>query len=225
MCAVETRRGCGWRKIGGLYLVAGGHAVPCDRFPLQLTVCPTCSQGIKQSRGWTWIDPNTLFNGVHKHCKDQFACPLCMDPAAMGKSGLLWVGERFYRTPRHFLNEVMSMGLSRRISAVPRGFEVGKTWVLVAHPHAVDCGACRGIGKITNSENLDYEKCKICEGKGGLPAIFYVCRPQRIEKILPESQRDSVEAQNLAKRGITPVYVPDDDPDHQGTAYDDEEEE
>ena len=32
-------------------------------------------------------------------------------------------------------------------------------------------------------------------------------------------------AQNLAKRGITPVYVPDDDPDHQGTVYDDEEEE
>jgi hypothetical protein len=29
----------------------------------------------------------------------------------------------------------------------------------------------------------------------------------------------------LTEKGITPVFVPDDDPDHQGTVYDKEEEE
>ncbi len=56
----EAARGCGYRKAGGKYLVSGGEMLPCGRLPLELTVCPCCSQGIKQSRGWTWIDPEKL---------------------------------------------------------------------------------------------------------------------------------------------------------------------
>lgn len=66
----------------------------------------------------------------------------------------------------------------------------------------------------------------VCEGKGHkfLPGIFKVWRPSRIEKILPESQRNSPEIAELEEKGITPVFVPDDDPDHQGTVYDKPEE-
>lgn len=39
--AVETKRGCGYRKIGGLYLVAGNLSEPCDRLPWPLHVYPT----------------------------------------------------------------------------------------------------------------------------------------------------------------------------------------
>ena len=57
-----------------------------------------------------------------------------------------------------------------------------------------------------------------------LPGIFKVWRPDRIEKILPESKRGSEEHLELAERGITAVFVPDNDPDHQGTVYDKDEE-
>jgi hypothetical protein len=36
---------------------------------------------------------------------------------------------------------------------------------------------------------------------------------------------DSSEVKELLDKGITPVFVPDDDPDHQGSVYDKEEEE
>ena len=29
--ASEPKRGCGYRKIGGTYLVGGGIGIPCDR--------------------------------------------------------------------------------------------------------------------------------------------------------------------------------------------------
>ena len=60
MVNIETRydreRGCGWRKHGGTYLVtASTLADPCNRMPLPLTVCGTCSRGIHQTRSWTWL--------------------------------------------------------------------------------------------------------------------------------------------------------------------------
>lgn len=224
--AVEAKRGCGYRKIGGLYLVSGPGGLPCDRLPIPLTVCPVCSHGFKQTRGFTWVDVNGLVGGVHRDCKDEFPCPLCMATSEMGKAGLLWIGTQFYKSPAEFNKEAAELGVSRRISAVPRGFKVGETWILLAHPKTIqaDCAACEGKGYIGGiGEN---EVCDGCEGKGTKhqPAIFKVWRPDRIEKILPESKRGSEEALELAERGITPVFVPDNDPDHQGTVYDKEEE-
>lgn len=55
--AVEARRGCGFRKVGGLYMVSGALSSPCERLPLELHVCPVCNAGIKQTRAWQWIKP------------------------------------------------------------------------------------------------------------------------------------------------------------------------
>jgi hypothetical protein len=63
--AVEAKRGCGHRKVGGLYLVSGDTFVYCDRLPFKLDVCPCCGGGIKQARGTTWIQPLDLFEGDH----------------------------------------------------------------------------------------------------------------------------------------------------------------
>ncbi|GAI07705.1 unnamed protein product [marine sediment metagenome] len=96
--AVEERRGCGFRKVGGMYLCGEYISSPCDRMPFPLTVCPVCGQGIKVSRGFTEVNPFRLW-GPHESiakkgggivediiyeaykCKDKFRpCLLCDPP-------------------------------------------------------------------------------------------------------------------------------------------------
>lgn len=234
--AVEARRGCGYRKVGGLYLVSEPGGVPCDRLPFALTVCPVCSCGIKQSRGFTWVNARALFGGVHMECSDdthRHWCPVCS--GSIERAGLLWIGEKFYKTPGEFARESDALGVSRRIAAVPRGFVVGETWVLLAHPKACLVPAERCHKPIEGTQNL----CTQVEGHDEpcrclaldidtpavkpAPGIAQVWKPQRLEKILKESARDSKEVAELEKRGITPVFVPDDDRDHQGSVHDKED--
>jgi rubredoxin len=267
--AVEAKRGCGYRKIGGLYLVSGGGGIACDRLPIPLTVCPTCSHGFKQARGWTWIDVAGLVGGAHEDCSDEFPCPLCKEVEQMGRAGMLWIGERFYKTPEEFNREGVALGVSRRIKAVPRGFEVGKTWVLLAHPLTIEVPNCmnRDCGHPTKAhgpQGCRWDAKCTCEENPvtHLPGIFKVWRPTRIEKILPDTLKkcevkigdglavvvaDSIaalalvdattgegkkadwrylddEVNKLVSQGITPVFVPASDPDHQGSVYDVEEE-
>ena len=163
--AIEARRGCGFRKVGGLYMVGSGFGTPCDRLPYILEVCPCCGAGIKQTRGWTWVTPELLFGGNHTFgssldkgeslCRCKTACPLCHNVKGMGKAGLLWVGAQFYPTIEHFEAEAKALGVSRRITAIPRDFEMGKTWILFAHP--------RGVIKATGELTAAY-----------VPAIFRV---------------------------------------------------
>jgi hypothetical protein len=233
--AVEPIRGCGYRKIGGLYLVSGSRGVVCDRLPIPLEVCPTCHHGIKQSRGWTWVDAAELIGGLHPECQDDFPCPLCMTPEDLGRCGLLWIGEKYYPTPRDFDYEAQRLGVSRRISAIPRGFKVGETWILFAHPAAVEkIGTCECGHDWTEHCANGFGPCGKCEKNACqlfrvlmIQGIFKVWRPERIEKIVPESWKVNPEKfdelQDLADKGITPVFVPDDDPDHRGRNGDDED--
>jgi len=203
--AVESRRGCGYRKVGGLYLVADGSGSSCCRLPIELNICPCCSGGIKQSRGWTWINPVLMFGENYKpNCN---GCP-AGNPAMLGeKAGLLWVGEQFYKNAGEFNTEANELGISRRIAAIPRDFKLGETWVLLAHPKAVKVEV--------KSENqliptIEYR-----------PGVFRIFKPSRLEKIITESMAaDKDEMARLEKAGITPVIVPDDDKDHMGSVYD-----
>lgn len=237
--SVEAKRGCGWRKIGGLYLVGGGVSIHCDRLPFELTTCPCCSQGVKQARGFTWIDMGKLFNGPHMviktlqpveffpgkiiDLKHNFHncpchCPLCSVPETLGRAGLLWVGSKFYKTPADFIKEGGQLGFSRRIKTVPQGFKIGETYIMLAHSKAVKTlqpHQTLGEGEIGITDPVISYK----------PGIFYAWLPNRLEKIVKESTRDSEEVKALEKRGITPVFVPDDDPDHQGNVHDDFENE
>lgn len=221
--------------MGGLYFVSRGRGMFCDRLPIPLEVCPTCGHGIKQSRGFTWVDVEALVGGLHPNCADSFPCPLCMKPDQLRKSGLLWIGERFYKTAEEFLREADELGISRRISAIPRGFKVGETWILLAHPKAIACPLnCERCSQMMTLENRDDESvlhCQICGHETPLyrPGVFRLFCPERIEKLVPESWRADPawphpSLRELEEKGITPVFVPDDDPDHRGTVYDDEEE-
>lgn len=51
-------------------------------------------------------------------------CPLATK--LFGKAGLLWIGEQYYKPPRDFITEADRLGVSRRIGAIPRQFEIGK---------------------------------------------------------------------------------------------------
>lgn len=207
--AIEPRRGCGYRKVGGLYLCSDNAGGPCCRLPLLLTVCPTCNAGIKQTRTFQWIDPRPWFaDGACTASKGQeLHCPVAR--GGLGERvGLMWVGEQFYKTPAHFQREAMDLGISRRIAGVPRGLELGVTWVLLCHPKV--CSA------------LDVETGKLV----WTPGIFRIMRPTRIDKIVLASEAaDAAAMAKLTEAGITPVVVPDDDKDHQGSVYDREDDE
>ena len=208
----EGRRGCGFRKPGGMYLVCKDDGKPCGKLPVETTICPTCGAGIRPARGWTWVDGDALVTSrkcphEKKHCR---GCPLSKK---IGRVGLLWIGRAFYKTPLDWLNESIRMGVSRRINKVPRGFVVGETWVLVAHREAVPkpCPMCNGSGKTTNKTALGLESigpCERCDKTGTIhtPGIFHVFKPTAIEYVITGHETaDELEA--IVKRGLTPVKV------------------
>lgn len=205
--AIEPKRACGYRKVGATYLVGPLGDEKCHLLPVKLGICPTCNTGIKQTRGWTWVDPLGLWDSKWSnkyecagegysanHCDD---CPLCnLDNFNGDKAGLLWVGENFYENPKDFLKEAVELGVSKRISAVPNGFIAGMDYVLLAHPSAIEGN---------NPPNYVDPK----------PGIFLLWKPARIEKIITETMSKNEKLmETLTNRGICPVIVPDDDPDH-----------
>jgi hypothetical protein len=179
---VDSERGCGWRKAGGLYLVSSGLSRPCGMLPVRLERCPTCDCGIKPTRGWTWVNAEALVAG--KTCDaDAAACAACPLSQGIGRAGLLWIGEQFYATPEDFTREAARMGVSRRISAVPRGFELGKTWVLVAHR------------KVFRNPDGSYT--------GG---IFHAFTPSAVEYVVKGDETEEQLAK-MIEDGVTPVRV------------------
>ena len=209
--AIESRRGCGFRKVGGLYLVCDAQGFGCGRLPVPLTVCPCCDGGIKQARGWTWIDPVALLS--NHPCKldcvttavlqqGRASCPLSDLNVIGDQAGLLWVGERFYPTPDHFRQEARHLGISKRISGVPHELVIGETWVMLAHPKA--------------AKKFDEELGVMVE----CPGIFQAFQPQRLEMLITETDtKNETLMKRLERQNITPVIVPDDDMDHRGSVY------
>lgn len=205
---VETARGCGHRKGGGIYLVSGGLSEPCPKLPIELYVCPTCNQGIKQTRGFTWILPSPLLDpGPHGSEEHDHVCPLGSDYTDEHwvhgeRAGLIWIGAAFYPTPEAFMQEAQRMGVSRRISQVPRDLKIGETWIALAHPNAV-AGECEHGSPAGHF-------CPSCpafksagEWRGGVVTFF---RPQALEYIVSGEESDE-ELDALEKRGFRLVRV------------------
>lgn len=189
----EAKRGCGYRKPGGLYMMAGGVMAPCGKLPQELTVCPCCHAGIKPARGWTWIDPRPLF--AEKPCElrkaGEVACQCILYSANLPeRMGLLWIGEKFYPTPEDFTKEAYAQGVSRRITAVPKDFEVGKTWVAFAHRKGILVAG----DKLPDEPDLF------------LQAIVGVFRPTHIEYCVKEDDSEE-KLEAMEKRGITLVRL------------------
>lgn len=198
----EGKRGCGYRKGGGLYLVSGGIQMPCGRLPIPLTVCPCCSAGIKPSRGWTWVDADKLAEST-KCNRSERDCIFCPLGDKLGKAGLLWVGEKFYPTPGHFTAEAMKLGISRRIHQIPRDFVLGNTYVLFAHRKVVPPAVPEWISRGESQAFVDHDDALT-------PGVFNIFLPQAIEYIVTD-QETTEQLEALAKRGFTLVRVHRDD--------------
>lgn len=201
----EAKRGCGFRKEGGLYLITDGLPVWCGKLPLRLEKCPTCGHGIKHSRAWTWIDAKELFKG--KRCKNPKCGTWCALKKPPEKMGLVWIGERFY-TPDTFSDEASLLGISRRIKFIPHGFQLGRDHVALAHLSAI-MDRCPECAKKHGARNKLVKKgCKTCKGKGQLPVpgIFMVFKPQRIEYVVT-GKESKEELERMEKRGITLVRL------------------
>lgn len=222
---IEAKRGCGFRKVGGLYLVGAGLGVTCDRLPYRIEVCPTCGEGIKPSRGIRWMDGKKFFGGnCDKLLQETFLpgeiqkepvadchlhhCAIC-NSDELGKVGLMWVGEKYYPTPEIFITEAQWRGVCKRIPAVPKDVDLGKTWVLLAHPKGIEKRQIDKHGKrlMQTPTGLTFGKIE------HYPGIFYAFKPTKIEMIVTD-QTPPEEIEKLKERGITPVVVPHDDPDH-----------
>ena len=132
---IEKKRGCGFRKPGGLYLRASRAFSTCGMLPIPLTVCPCCNQGIKPARGFVWVTPD-IWKGktcsLGGLCKDEPKCYPFSDKS-IEKVGLLFTGTKFYKTSGDFIKESLDMGISKRISQVPKDLKLGETWVMLAH--------------------------------------------------------------------------------------------
>lgn len=190
---IETRicprRRCGFRRPGGLYLVSSGPALYCGKLPIELTVCPCCSRGIKPSRGWTWIDATRIFAGVECKAPKCVGCPMAK---GLGRAGLLWVGTCYYPSPQRWTEEALAWGVSRRIPAVPNDFKLGETWVLVAHRQA--------ITRFDGQNSMVEQKVAWKQSAG----IFHAFKPTAVEYVVTGGESEENLAK-LAARGITPV--------------------
>jgi hypothetical protein len=186
--SVEGRRGCGYRKAGGLYLACDGEGRFCGALPIPLTVCPTCNCGIKPARGFTWIDLATIRGS--KPCIQDKGPNYCDSCAffSIGRAGLIWVGEVYYKTPHHFDKEAATMGISRRISAVPNGFRVGETWIALAHRRAIQTPFVLGEDPVFTA------------------GIFKLFVPTSIDYIIRKSDTKE-QLDEIEKRGIRLVRV------------------
>jgi len=223
------RRGCGYRKRSGIYLVSGNLDQPCGLLPRLLATCPTCGLGVRQKIGWQWVEARLVSRPGDEH-----GCSQCKVPGAQAgfracmmremastpdlKVGLIWVGAGYYKTPEEFMAEARIMGISRRVHAVPKGLVVGETRVLLAHPRGAPCPQCNGRGKHGGLEIGDLDEpvaCDACKGSGKAGAVVAMFVPRAVEQIVSETQAaDGEFVEGLSKRGITPVVVRDDDPDH-----------
>jgi hypothetical protein len=201
--ACEAKRGCGFRKVGGIYLVSGDAWDDCDRLPFPIGYCPVCHEGMKFPRSPREINPLKLL-GLHEQCTETphdwgapaGACRVCQPTEEVAY--LLGVGEQFYKTPAIFMEEAHRLGISKRVAAIPKKLEVGKTWVYLVHRHAM------------------YDQ----DNKPQM-AVFSAFIPKAIEmpvwasEVGPDGKMlDAEKQKDFDRRHITPVPMPDGDPDH-----------
>lgn len=199
----DHERGCGWRKEGGFYLMAGGFETHCYLLPVPLVDCPHCGTRVTATRAMRRINFRTIFG--MRVCPNIYPeeCRTCVSQK-FDMGYLMLVGSGFYKTPTQFLEEANRdvggklMGISKRIPRMangmpmlPKEFKVGESPIALSHHAAIVKYVPTPDGKL---------EAEMHEG------IFAVFIPDRIEYIVRESDTEE-ELQKLVDNGITLVRI------------------
>lgn len=207
----EAIRICGFRKVGGTYLMGTLFTKSCDRLPLPIYHCPTCGSGIKFSRGVQSLNfykyaGNHLTEGIAP-CLDDLLCYVCHPGQFPQPYYLIWVGQEY--TPASFISEARKLGISKRVPAKPRNVKPG-TIVLLAHNDAAN-----GIISINPWDlEADENEPEDTNKPKNHPGIFAAFTVTAIEKLIWESEADEDTLKKMEGQGITPVVIKDGDSDH-----------
>ncbi len=207
----ESERGCGYRKIGGLYLVSDpGYQLNCDGLPLPLEPCGCCGFKPPFSRNLQKLQAEYIIQAEQKHhdamkhfsavldCSCPDVCPIChaeVSTAAGIQFGLMFVGTQNY-TPENFIKEAIQMGVSKRIPEIPSWLKLDETWIFLAHMKTpkITLEEMKAGRMLTKEPEL-------------IPAIFYGFKPQRCEMPVWKGDLTSEQLLKLEKQGITPVLL------------------
>jgi hypothetical protein len=206
----EQKRGCGFRRIGGLYLVSDpGQHFNCDGLPLELQECDCCGFKPPFNRKLQLLKPAYIIQAeqnLHLKLKARGAageicgcwkdCPTC-HPDPKGSYGLMFVRQKSY-TPSSFIKEALSMGVSKRIPEIPNWLKLGETWIFLAHLKTPN--VCLALLKDNGLHMKEPEM---------IPAIFYGFKPSRVELVCWKGQLGNDQILSLEKNGITPVFLED----------------
>jgi hypothetical protein len=165
-------------------------------------------------------------------------CGMCpMNKANLPETaGLLWVGGKFYKQPEDFLAEAKDMGISRRLSAVPKNLVVGETVIFLAHRECIamakpfdqevdrwsieQCRKWHEDRKIDIPDEEDpgamidptsawrhLTKRSIADNPPDYTAgVFASFVPTHLEYVVKGDETEE-ELEDMIKRGITPVKV------------------
>jgi hypothetical protein len=129
----------------------------------------------------------------------------------------MMVGERYY-SPQSFVQEAMELGVSKRIPAIPRKLQLGKTVVYLAHKKAVEVREPLAVqAAMSIVEGVDNPQMRLLDSEKKPEyrlGVFCSFVPQRVEKLIWKSEATEETLENLRKRGIDPVIIPDGDKDH-----------
>lgn len=213
----EAERGCGYRKIGGLYLVADpGPALDCDGLPLHLDPCGCCgfepafSRNLQQIKAEYIIQAEKILHyrmhpeesgldpemAIEENCSCPDMCPICHaeGQTAQGISlGLMFVGAQNY-TPESFIQESVKLGISKRIAEIPSWLKLGETWIFLAHMKVPDHKLQTNGGLLEKEPT--YHK-----------AIFYGFKPARLEMPVWKGDLTNAEILRLEQKGVTPILL------------------
>lgn len=203
--AVEPKRACGYRTVKGKYILGEGGGIACCKLPIALKPHDCTDCGLDHTwhftRGWSWMslakfDKLTGYKQCSAKTLISAGCPL-FDPEPGARFGVIWVGGKAYPNAERYQFEADRIGISRKLNTWPDDLRVG-TWVFLAHMKAIRTPGLLGA-----------------EDDTWTPGIFRLFQVTAKELIVTDAQmRNKKEMDKLRAKGITPVAVPEDDPDH-----------
>lgn len=213
MKAMESRRGCGYRQVGKLYLIGEGITYVCPSLPLDLGPCSCCGYEVPFYRDFQWIA-----KAYFKHIREPTgqpchpSCPICYPSQnAQDRYGLMWVGKKFY-TPREFIDEADAVDVCKAIKQIPTGLVLGETWVMLVHSEArVNHEAPEFQEAYSQwlTRGVDKEPPDPEPKPPAYPGVFFAFRPTRVELLVYQSEATPQMIEGAEKKGITIIVVPD----------------